>query len=84
MTRVGAISGMLAGGISVFLWKLVLNEFLSDTVPFFGLYELLPAFIISSVAIVIGSLLSKAPSKEITDEFDAVKSGNVEDIAEEA
>ncbi len=73
-TRVGAIAGMLAGGISVFVWKLVLNQFLSASVPLFGIYELLPAFIISSIAIVIGSLASKAPEKEIIDEFEKAKS----------
>ena len=73
-TRTGAIAGMLAGGISVFVWKLVLNQFLSDTIPFFGLYELLPAFIISSIAIVVGSLLSKAPDQAVIDEFETAKS----------
>ena len=36
-------------------------------------YDLLPAFVISCFAIVIVSLLTKAPSKEITDEFELVK-----------
>lgn len=76
-TRTGAIAGMLAGGISVFVWKLVLKEFLAASIPFFGLYELLPAFIISSIAIVIGSLLSKEPEKDVLDEFEQVKSGIV-------
>ena len=71
-TRTGVIAGMLAGGISVFVWKLVFKQFLAATIPFFGLYELLPAFIISSIAIVIGSLLSKEPEKEILDEFEQV------------
>ena len=78
-TRTGAICGMLAGGISVFVWKLVLNEFLSDKISVFGLYELLPAFIISSVAIVIGSLLSAEPEKAITDDFERARIGDVED-----
>lgn len=68
---------MLAGGISVFVWKLVLKKFLAASIPFFGLYELLPAFIISSIAIVIGSLLSKEPEKDVLDEFEQVKSGIV-------
>ena len=72
-TRAGAIAGMLTGGITVFVWKLVLKEFLADSVSIFGIYELLPAFILSAAAIVIASLLSKEPAKEITDEFEAVK-----------
>ena len=78
-TREGAIAGMVTGGVSVFVWKLVLNQFLSDTIPFFGLYELLPAFILSSIAIVVASLLSKEPDKEIVDEFEKVKRGEVEE-----
>ena len=73
-TRVGAIAGMLAGGVSVFVWKLVLNQYLAAKIPLFGIYELLPAFIISCIAIVIGSLLSKAPDKEVIDEFEQAKS----------
>ena len=80
-TRAGAIAGMITGGASVFIWKLLLNEFLSDTIPFFGLYELLPAFILSSVAIVVASLLTKKVDKEIEDEFDRAKSGKVDELA---
>ncbi len=80
-TRAGAIAGMITGGVSVFIWKLVLNKFLSASVPFFGLYELLPAFILSAIAIVIGSLLSKEPDGEIVDEFEKAKRGEIEEIA---
>ncbi len=68
-TRAGAIAGMLAGGISVFVWKLVLNPLGG----IFAIYELLPAFIISCLAIVVVSLLTKAPSQEIQDEFELAK-----------
>ena len=71
-TKEGAIAGMLTGGVMVFVWKLVLNG-LTD-IKFFDIYELLPAFILSSIAIVVASLLSKKPSAEIEAEFDeAVK-----------
>lgn len=69
-TRAGAVAGMLVGGGMVFLWKLVLNPIGG----IFAIYELLPAFICSSLAIVIVSLLSKEPSKEILDEFELVRS----------
>lgn len=36
------------------------------------IYELLPAFTVSCIMIVVVSLLTKAPSKEITEEFDRV------------
>lgn len=77
-TRAGAIAGMLTGGISVFVWKLVLNNMLSDKVKLFGveifaIYELLPAFILSAIAIVVVSLLTKEPSEEIVKEFETVR-----------
>lgn len=68
-TRSGAIAGMLTGGISVFVWKLIIRQLGG----IFDIYELLPAFVLSSIAIVMVSLLSKEPSKEIQDEFEHVK-----------
>ncbi len=82
-TRAGAIAGMFAGGITVFVWKLVLKEFLAATIPLFGIYELLPAFIISSIAIVIGSLLSKKPDESITAEFEKAKIGDLSDVSQQ-
>ncbi len=38
-----------------------------------NIYELLPAFLLSLITIIVVSLLTKAPEKEITDEFDHVK-----------
>jgi sodium/proline symporter len=67
--RAGAIAGMLTGGITVFVWKLVLR-------PLGGMldiYELLPAFVLSCIAIVIVSLCTKQPSKEIEEEFERAK-----------
>lgn len=65
----GALAGMISGGVMVFVWK----YFISKLGGVFDIYELLPAFIVSSIFIVVVSLLTKAPSKEIQDEFDAVK-----------
>lgn len=68
-TKGGIIAGMLGGGIMVFLWKFVIAKIGGV----FAIYELLPAFIFSFVLIVVVSLISKAPAKEITDTFDALK-----------
>lgn len=68
-TRAGAIAGMLTGGGMVFIWKLLIKPFGG----IFGIYELLPAFILSCIAIVVASLLSKKPSQEIEDEFERAK-----------
>lgn len=73
VTRSGAIAGMIAGGGMVFLWKL----FIKPLGGVFGIYELLPAFITSCIAIVLVSLLSKEHSKEIQDEFELAKTYQV-------
>lgn len=65
---VGAISGMVTGGVMVFVWKLVIAK-LGGV---FAVYELLPAFIISSVVIFVVSLLTKEPDAEIKADFDYV------------
>ncbi len=70
----GALAGMISGAVMVFVWKFVISGFGGA----FAIYELLPAFIISLVLTVVVSLITKAPSKEIQDTFDAVKAGNVE------
>jgi sodium/proline symporter len=66
--KYGAIAGMAAGGIMVFAWKFGISKLGGA----FAIYELLPAFITAVIAIVIVSLATAKPDKEITDEFDAV------------
>ena len=66
----GAIAGMVAGGATVLIWKLVIRANFAGTVVDF--YELLPAFVLACIAIVVVSLLTKAPDKEITDTFENV------------
>lgn len=67
--QVGAIAGMVGGAGMVFLWKLVISKIGG----IFAIYELLPAFIFSCICIVVASLLTKRPSKEIEEEFESVK-----------
>lgn len=68
-TREGAIAGMLSGGLMVFVWKLIIKPMGG----IFGVYELLPAFLLSSIVIYLVSILTKEPSKEIQDEFELAK-----------
>jgi len=68
-TREGAIAGMLTGGIMVFVW----NKLIRPMGGIFGIYELLPAFILSCIAIIIVSLLTKQPSESIQNEFELAK-----------
>ena len=65
----GALAGLVTGGVMVFVWKFLVR-------PLGGawdLYELLPAFIVALAAIVIVSLLTKAPEQELVEEFEAVQ-----------
>ena len=72
-TRAGAIAGMLGGAGMVFVWNLLVR-------PLGGMwdiYELLPAFVFSSICIVVVSLLTPEPSEKIKREFEEVRSGAV-------
>ena len=63
----GALAGMAVGAIAVLVW----HSFVKPFGGIFGIYELLPAFILSLVAIVVVSLLTKEPDEEVTSEFDS-------------
>jgi len=65
----GAIAGMFSGAVSIFVWKFLI----APLGGVLAIYELLPAFIISSLFIVVVSLLTKEPDAEIVAEFEAVK-----------
>lgn len=68
-TKWGALAGMLSGGAMVFIWKFLISRLGG----IFKIYELLPAFIISCLFILIVSLLTSKPEKEVTDIFDEIK-----------
>ena len=59
---------MISGGAMVFIWKYLI----APMGGIWNFYELLPAFLVACIAIVVVSLLTGKPSKEITDEFDQV------------
>ena len=66
--RNGALAGMIVGGVMVFLWKYLI----APMGGIWSIYELLPAFICSSIAIVVVSLLTAPPAKEIVEEFENI------------
>lgn len=72
-TKWGALAGMVVGGSMIFIWKYLI----APRGGLFAIYELLPAFILASIVIVVVSLLTKKPSKEIEDDFELVKSGKL-------
>lgn len=67
--KYGAMAGMIAGGIMVFAWKFGISKLGGA----FAIYELLPAFIVGLIAIVIVSLCTPAPEDSIIKEYDSVE-----------
>lgn len=66
ITRNGALVGMLTGGGMVFIWN-----FLEKKIGgIFALYELLPAFLLSLIVIIIVSKLDKNQKQSVLDDFD--------------
>ena len=65
-TLAGAISGMVAGAVMIFVWKYGVR-------PIGGIwdiYELLPAFLVSAIVIFTVSLLTKKPDDDILADFE--------------
>ena len=65
----GALAGMAAGGIMVFVWKYLIAPMGGA----WSIYELLPAFLVNCVVLVVVSLATPAPEKEITDVFEEIR-----------
>ena len=68
-TLAGALAGMISGGAMVFIWKFAVKPIGGV----FAIYELLPAFIVSFIFIVVVSLLTKTPDEDVIKEFEASK-----------
>ncbi|MCR5593421.1 MAG: sodium/proline symporter PutP [Saccharofermentans sp.] len=66
----GVISGMIGGGVLIFVWKFVVRSAFAGT--WLDIYELLPAFLFNAILIVVVSLVTAQPDKEITEKFDEV------------
>lgn len=67
----GAIAGLISGAVTVIAWVQIGRI---SSAPIFELYEIIPAFIISSLFIYFVSLSTEAPSQEILDEYDEAMS----------
>ena len=65
----GTLAGIISGGITVILWKNLVKQYIN-------LYEILPAFIISVIFIVIVSLMTERPSLDIEKEYDGFMKSN--------
>jgi sodium/proline symporter len=62
MNRQGCLAGILVGGITVVVWKQLSGGL-------FDVYEIVPGFILATIAIIAVSLLTPEPEKEIQDMF---------------
>lgn len=63
MNRSGALAGMVVGAATVLIW----HHF-----AWFGLYEILPGFILASIAIFVVSLMTEEPSDDMKKNFETV------------
>ncbi len=67
-TAPGAIAGLICGGITDVVWHYIP----ASVAKIFGLYEILPAFIVCLVVTVVISLLTK-PDAEVLTKFEEYK-----------
>lgn len=68
----GAVAGMLSGGLVAIGLPLLKAKGIINLTGILDVYELLPAFLISSIVIVVVSLATKGPSESIQKEFEHV------------
>ena len=67
--KYGIVSGMIAGGAMIFIWKFGIAKLGG----IFAVYELLPAFVFATLVIIVVSLATGKPSKEVMDKFEEVR-----------
>ncbi|MBZ6377628.1 sodium/proline symporter [Pacificimonas flava] len=71
MTRAGALAGMVVGAVTVLLW--IYGGFTIDGEPLSAvMYEIVPGFVLATIATVVVSLLTPEPSADIQATFEAV------------
>ena len=83
INRQGAIAGIVVGALTAIIWNIFLYQGGALSVAFnldlcivdTGVYELLPGFIFSLIAIVVVSLLTAEPSEEMQRDFDEATEG---------
>ena len=71
MNRNGALAGILVGGFTVVIWKQISGGI-------FELYEIVPGFILATLAVILVSLLSSKPSQKVRNSFDEYEKNLIE------
>ncbi len=64
--KFGALAGMISGAAVVLIW----HNFIKPLGGIWGIYELLPAFIVALIVMVVVSLMTEKPSAEVEYVFD--------------
>jgi solute:Na+ symporter, SSS family len=72
MTKWGALAGIITGAVTVLTWVNIpgLKEIM---------YEMIPGFFLSLIAVIIVSLLTKEPSEKVQDTFEEMEEVMQED-----
>ncbi|AFU99357.1 sodium/proline symporter PutP [Simiduia agarivorans] len=71
-TRAGAIAGLVTGASTVLFWLYAPIEIDGQSLSSL-MYEIVPGFILASVALVLVSLKTPAPAQHLMDQFDQAK-----------
>ncbi|WP_421383007.1 sodium/proline symporter PutP [Bacillus salacetis] len=67
MTRNGALAGMIVGAVTVVVWPMLGTD----------LYEMVPGFILATIAVFIFSKVGPQPTEEMKAEYDAAVANDV-------
>ncbi len=68
----GACAGIITGAVVDIAWLLLFtNTIMPAAVYATGIYEILPGFVAGLIAAIVVSLLTKAPSQEVTEIFNS-------------
>lgn len=76
----GAIAGIASGALAVIVWDYIPLMGGQTLGAVTGLYSLVVGFFLSLLCIVVVSLLTKAPTEDMLQEFEDVKAGRVDNL----
>ena len=71
----GAVAGIASGAAVDIAW-LILGQ--QNPGSIFGLYEIIPGFVVGLLFAIVVSLIDKAPKKEVEDLFDLAVSDQID------
>ncbi len=73
ITSLGALAGIVSGAIAVVMWKNLPDNAIVGSLQLNSIYELLPAFIISFIAILLFSNFGFKPSEDSIKKFNEME-----------